>query len=69
MSEETNEVALLTVTLSPGELAALAAAARRVELTAPRLAQLLITYGLAQLERGDRDIERAVKGSRDAAVR
>jgi hypothetical protein len=65
----TNEVAVLTVTLTPAELAALAAAARRAEMPLARLAQLFIAYCLTQLETGDAGLERAVKGSRDASLR
>jgi hypothetical protein len=68
MTETTNEVALLTVRLAPEELATLAATARRNRLPADVLARVLITYGLGQLERGDKAIERAIKGSRDASV-
>jgi hypothetical protein len=67
--ETTNKLALLTVMLAPEEPAALSAAAKRAEISTMRLAQLLIAYGLAQLERGDKDVERAVKGSRDVGMR
>lgn len=69
MTEATNKLALITVLLAPEELAALSAAARRLGVTTQRLAQALIAHGLAGLERGDAELERAVKGSRDAAVR
>ncbi len=69
MPDTTNKLALLTVMLAPEELAALSAAAKRAEISTHRLAQLLIAYGLAQLATGDKDIERAVKGSRDASMR
>ena len=64
-----NEVAVLTVALTPAELGALAAAARRTGMPLARLAQIFITYCLAQLETGDSGLERAVKGSRDASIR
>jgi hypothetical protein len=35
-------------------------------LPAAELGRVLITYGLAKLERGDKELERAVKTSRDA---
>jgi hypothetical protein len=69
MPETTNKLALVTVMLSPEELAALSAAAKRAELPLMRLAHIFITYGLAQLETADAGLERAIKGSRDAGMR
>ncbi len=48
--------------------AALAAAAGRAKVPVARLARVLIAFGLAKLARGNAEIERALKGSRDASV-
>jgi hypothetical protein len=59
----------LQVELTPAEHAALAAAATQLELSAPALARLLILHCLDRLVRGDAELQRAVKGSRDAGCR
>jgi hypothetical protein len=69
MTDATNKLALLTVPLPPEQLSAISAAARRIGITPQRLAQVLLLHGLALLESGDKEIERALKGSRDSAIR
>ena len=59
----------VTVTLEAAEHDALAAAAARCGLPAAELARALVLWGLGRLERGDAELLRAVKGSRDAGVR
>jgi len=59
----------LQVELAPAEHAALAAEAARHGLSAPALARLLLLHCLDRLARGDAELQRAVKGSRDAGLR
>jgi len=59
----------LHVELTPAEHAALGAAAARLEVSAPALARVLIVHCVERLARGDAELQRAVKGSRDAGCR
>jgi hypothetical protein len=59
----------LQVELTPAEHAALVAAATQLELSAPALARMLIVRCVERLARGDAELQRAVKGSRDAGCR
>ena len=52
--------------LTGGEHTALVAAAKAAEISTARLTHVLISFGLDQLARGNRDLERAIKTSRDA---
>jgi hypothetical protein len=57
------------VELSPAEHAALGAAAAQLGMGAAALARALIVHSLDRLARGDAELQRAVKGSRDAGCR
>jgi hypothetical protein len=59
----------VTARLAPVEHSALVRAAKRAELPVPELVSVFIRFCLERLEAGDTELLRAVKGSRDAAVR
>lgn len=52
--------------LTGDEHVALVAAAKTAGISTARLAHVLIAFALDQLARGNQDLERAVKTSRDA---
>jgi hypothetical protein len=60
---------VVAVRMDPKAHAALAGAAKRAKVPVARLARVLIAFGLAKLKQGNTEIERALKGSRDASVR
>ena len=59
-------VVVASIRMSDLEHGALAAAAVRAGMPAARLARLLIDFGIAELNCGNQDLERAIKTSRDA---
>ncbi len=56
----------VTVRLTAREHAEVTTAAKAAGVPAGRLARVLITYGLGELARGNEDLQRAIKTSRDA---
>lgn len=69
MGDKARESAsLVTTRLAAREYAALAGAAKRAGVPVPELVRVFITFCLDRLEAGDAALQRAVKGSRDAAV-
>lgn len=56
----------VSVRLTAREHAEVAATAKAAGIPAGRLARVLITYGLGELARGNDDLQRAIKTSRDA---
>jgi hypothetical protein len=60
---------VMVVRLDAKTFSKLAGAAKREDLPVARLARIFVTFGLAKLEQGQAEIERAVKSSRDTAVR
>jgi hypothetical protein len=59
----------VTARLSTTEYSTLVKVAKGAELPVAELARILIEFGMARLAAGDADLQRAVKGSRDAALR
>ncbi len=59
----------VTARLAAAEYSALVKAAERAEMTVPELVGVFITFCLDKLASGDAEVQRAVKGSRDAGVR
>jgi hypothetical protein len=59
----------VTTRLAPAEHTALVKAAKRAEVPVSELVRVFVTFCLDKLEAGDAELQRAVKGSRDAAVR
>ena len=57
---------LVTVRLAAEDHGALVAAAEGAAIPTARLVRVLVRYGLAELARGNQDLERAVKTRRDA---
>ena len=55
--------------LAPVEYTALVKAAKRAEVPVAELVRIFITFCMDRLESGDTELQRAVKGSRDASVR
>ena len=59
----------VTTRLAPAEYTALVKAAKRAEVPVAELVRIFVTFCMDKLESGDTELQRAVKGSRDAGVR
>ena len=57
---------MLTVRMSTGEDGRLAGVAKTAKIPVATLARILIGFGLDQLARGNPELDRAIKTSRDA---
>jgi hypothetical protein len=58
----------VTIELSIRQHADLSAAAKQVDMPSTHLARLFIAFCLMRLAAGDAELQRAVKGSRDAST-
>ncbi len=56
----------MSVPMATKDRAGLAATAEKAGISAAQLARVLIALGLEQLAKGNQDLERAIKTSRDA---